>query len=309
MKNTRAWMRAVLFLLLLAAPTRADDQPPPSEPPRDQAPKQSLKAINKALTDPVSEAWSIALQQNFFRISPGLGQEEHWNSQLLFQGAFPVALTPEWDLITRPSIEFFDSQPHPEPEDPAHIERTTAFGDIILLQLFAPRRELSSNWIFGVGPTWIFPSGSSRWTTTGKWQVGPAAAFGYLSDKWILAALFQNWTSFGGSGPFATNSMNLLPLAVYFFPNGWSVGYAGNILANWKASATNVYTVPIGLQVGKVSILGPIPLKLVLAAEWMPVHPAIGQVWNVQLTIQALRPKLLRGYLNDPSTLKLRWEE
>ena len=303
-------MRPVLFLVLLAAAARAEDQPAPSEHSRDQAPKQSLTAINKALTDPVSEAWSIALQQNFFRISPGLGQEEHWNSQLSFQGAFPVAVTPHLDLITRPLIELIDSQPHPQPDDPTHIERTTAFGDFVLLQLLVPKREWIGNWLFGVGPTWIFPSGSSRWTTTGKWQVGPAAVFGYLSDKWILAALFQNWTSFGGSGPVATNSMNLQPIAAYFFPNGWSVGYSGNILANWRASATNVYTVPIGLQVGKVTILGPLPVKLALAGQWMPVHPqAFGQIWNVQLTIQALRPKLLRGYLNDPSNLKFRWEE
>jgi len=276
----------------------------------DQARKQALTAINKALTDPVSEAWSIALQQNFFRVSPGLRYEEHWNPQLFFQGAFPVAVTPHLDLISRPLIELIDSQPHPQPDDPTQIARTTAFGDFVLLQLLVPRREWISNWLFGVGPTWIFPSGSLRWTTTGKWQVGPAAVFGYLSDKWILAALFQNWTSFGGSGPVATNSMNLQPIAAYFFSNGWSVGYSGNVLANWRASATNVYTVPIGLQVGKVTILGPLPVKLALAGQWMAVHPqAFGQIWNVQLTIQVLRPKLLRGYLNDPSSLRFRWEE
>lgn len=300
----------LLLVLLIAAPTRAEDQPATTEPSGEKPRKQSLTAINKALTDPVSEAWSISLVENNFRISPSIGQGERWSSQLQFQGALPIALSPNWDLITRPSIALFSSVPHPQPENPTKIDRTTAFGDIVLLQLLSPRRELLSNWILGVGPTWIFPSGVSRWTTLGKWQVGPAAAFGYLSDKWILAAVFQNWTSFGGSGLFATNSMNLQPIAAYFFPNGWSLGYSGNILANWKASATNAYTVPIGLQVAKVMILGPVPVKLALAAQWMPLHPAdFGQVWNVQLSIQALRPKFLRGYLSEPSSLKFRWEE
>jgi len=299
----------LLLVLLFATRARAGDEPAPPTP-EEEARKKSLTAINKALTNPVSEVWSIAFQQNFLRVGPGIGQGERWNPNLLFQGALPVALTPNWDLITRPSIALFDSQPHPRPEDPVEIDRTTAFGDIVLLQLLAPRREFLGNWLVGLGPTWIFPSGVSRWTTSGKWQVGPAAVFGYLSDKWILAALFQNWTSFGGSGPRATNSMNLQPLVAYFFPNGWSVGYSGNILADWKASATNVYTVPIGLQVSKVTILGPLPIKLAFGVQWMAVHPAtFGQVWNAQILIQILRPKLLRGYLNDPASLRFRWEE
>jgi len=64
------------------------------------------------------------------------------------------------------------------------------------------------------------------------------------------------------------------------FPNGWSIGYSGNILANWKTSATNAYTVPIGVQVSKVFKFGALPaVKLALGGQWMPVHPVnFGQV-------------------------------
>jgi len=115
-------------------------------------------------------------------------------------------------------IDLSHSQPHPQPDNPMDIERTTAFGDVILPLVIAPSKELAGNWLLGLGPTWIFPTGVSRWTTSGKWQVGPAAVLGYLSEKWILGAFFQNWTSFGGSGPSATNSMNLQPIAAYFSP-------------------------------------------------------------------------------------------
>gem|GEM_PF-6050823 len=37
----------------------------------------------------------------------------------------------------------------------------------------------------------------------------------------------------------------------------------------------------------------------------MPVHPAsFGQVWAIQLFVQALRPKLLKGYLSDPANVQ-----
>jgi hypothetical protein len=221
----------------------------------------------------------------------------------------PFSITPNLDLITRPYVELFNSQPHPAPGKPGELDRTTAVGDIVLLQLLVPRREWIGNWLLGVGPTWVLPTGSSQWTSSGKWQVGPAGILGYLSEKWILAALVQDWKSFGGSGPLELSSMSLQPIATYFLPHGWSVGYSGTLLANWNQGVTDRYTIPVGLQIGKVVLFGSTPVKIALAGQWMPVHPdRFGQAWNVQLLLQVLRPKLVRGTLSDPSSLRLRWD-
>ncbi len=320
--KTRAGLAiAALLALLVSVSARAEDPPETTAPPPDQpdataqpptkSRQESLTAINKALTDPVSEAWSIGLLSSSFRISPGGDRQDRWSSDLLLVGGFPVSVTPNWNFITRPSIFLFHSQLHPQPSDPTHLERTTAFGDIVLLQLIAPSKQLVGNWLIGIGPTWILPTGVSAWTTSGKWQVGPAGLLGYLSEKWILGALVQNWRSFGGSGPFKTNSLNLQPIAAYFLGSGWSIGYSGNILANFEVSRSeNVWTVPVGVQISKVVLLGPVPVKIALSGQWMPVRQTtLGQVWNVGLLVQALRPKLLRGYLSEPSSLRLRWEE
>jgi len=86
------------------------------------------------------------------------------------------------------------------------------------------------------------------------------------------------------------------------------VGYSGNILANWKTSATNAYTVPIGMSVSKVLKLGPLPVRFALAGQWMPVHATnFGQAWNLQLTIAPVLPKLIRGNLLDPESLQFGW--
>ncbi len=316
MKGTRTMATMLLTVLLLAPAARGSDEatatePSTTEPAASPTPTASLTAINKALTDPVSELWSLSLVQNNFRLSPGGGSSERWNSRLQFQGAMPISLTPYLDLVTRPSIELFNSQPHPVPGQPGAIDRTAAFGDMVLQQLLVPRREQVGNWLLGVGPTWIFPSGSSKWTSTGKWQVGPTAVLGYLSGKWALAAVFQDWHSFGGSGPIDLHSMSLQPIAAYFLPEGWSVGYSGNMLANWTAIGNDRFTIPVGLQVSKVVLLGSTPVKIGLAGQWMPVHPTrFGQVWNVQLAVQVLRRKLVKGYvLSDPANVKFRWED
>lgn len=304
-----AVMLALAASLVAPAAVAETAEPAAAESGEKARAKASLTAVNKALTDPVSAVWSIGLSQNNFRITPGPGTDERWNSRLQFQAAMPITLTPYLDLITRPYIEFMNSQPHPVPGRPGEIDRTIAMGDIVLLQLLAPRRDWIGNWLLGVGPTWSFPSGTSQWTSSGKWQVGPAGVFGYLSDRWILAGLVQHWESFGGSGPFDVRFMSVQPIVARFLPNGWSIGYSGNALANWSLESTERYTVPVGLQVAKVVMLGTTPVKVAVAGQWMPVHPTrYGQVWNVQLFLQILRPKLLRGALSDPASLEMRWD-
>jgi hypothetical protein len=38
--------------------------------------------------------------------------------------------------------------------------------------------------------------------------------------------------------------MNLQPIASIFLGYGWSVGYSGNILADWKAPSGDIWTAP-----------------------------------------------------------------
>jgi hypothetical protein len=291
-------VRSILALLcvvvaLSTAPLWAADAPLGDEA------QGSLTEVNKQLTNPVSSLWSISFQQNNYILDMGPGRNDRWNSNLNFQPVLPVALTSNWNLITRPVITLFNSMPHPDPHNPTEMERTTAFGDIVLLEMFSPSPKLVGNWLLGLGPTFIFPTASSDYTGQGKYQVGPAALVGYLSEKWILGAFIQNWTSFAGSGNRKdTNQMNFQPLAVYFLPHSWSIGYSGNILANWKADGGNVWTFPIGLSIAKVFKLGPLPVKIALGGQYMPIHPDIGgQKWNIQLSVTPVIPKLIKGNL------------
>ena len=157
----------------------------------------------------------------------------------------------------------------------------------------------SGNWVLGAGPTFIFPTATSHFTGQGKWQAGPSVVVGYLTKEFFIGVFPQQWWSIGGEhGRPDTNQMNLQPIATIFFGEGWSLGYSGNILADWTASSDNVWTVPIGLGLAKVVKLGRLPVKIQLAVQHMPVHPRIsGQEWNVQVSITPVLPKLIKGVL------------
>lgn len=273
-----------------------------------RAEEDSATELNKQLSNPVSSLWSIAFQQNNYRIKPYRGEDERWNSNLNFQPVLPLAIDDDWNLITRPVVTAFDSVPHPRQEIPAlEWSRTETFGDTVLLELLSPSEKLVGKWLLGAGPTFIFPTANSEWTGQGKYQVGPAGIVGYLDEKWILALFPQQWYSFSGAGSSraSTSQMNLQPVAAWFLEDGWSIGYSGNVLANWKADGGNVWTVPIGLAVGKVTRFGKLPVKIQVAAQYMVARPEeFGQKWNLQIMFVPVLPKLIRGNLTDPSSLE-----
>jgi hypothetical protein len=310
--TSRRWATLLAIALLVAtqaaaAAYAAGPAPASTAEPPEKAP--SLTDVNKQLTNPVSELWSITFQQNNFRLTYHFPGEDgtRWSSNLLFQPVLPIAISPKWNLVSRPVIPLFASQPHPQETDPSNIHQATAFGDITFMQLVSPSARLVGGWLLGAGPTWMFPTAGSRYTGSGKYQVGPAAIVGYLSDKWIAGALFQDWWSFAGRDDRAsTRSMNLQPFASYFLRDGWSVGYSGNILADWEAKKSDdVWTVPIGVAVAKVVKLGKLPVRLALAVQYIPIHPQeFGQTWNLQLTVAPVLPKLVKGNLSDPKSLR-----
>jgi hypothetical protein len=251
---------------------------------------EDASELNRQLTNPVSSIWSIANQFNNFELNNG-----HWNNNWNFQPVMPVSLTKDWNLITRPVMPFYNIVPHETA--PGQFERAAGLGDLALLELLSPAH--SGNWVLGAGPTAIFPTATSEFTGQGKWQLGPSVVVGYLTKEFFIGVFPQQWWSIGGEhGRPDTNQMNLQPIAAIFFGQGWSVGYSGNILANWNAPSEDVWTVPIGLALSKVVKFGRLPVKLQLAVQYMPVHPRIsGQEWNVQVSITPVLPKLIKGVL------------
>jgi hypothetical protein len=246
--------------------------------------------LNRELSNPVSSLWSISNQFNNFELNNG-----QWNNNWNFQPVLPVALTKDWNLITRPVMPFYNIVPHEV--HPDEFARDTGLGDLALVELLSPAH--SGNWILGAGPTAIFPTATSVFTGQGKWQLGPTAVVGYLTKQYFIGVFPQQWWSIGGEHfRQDTNQMNLQPIATLFFSEGWSFGYSGNILANWNAPPHDVWTVPIGLGLGKVVKFGRLPVKINLAVQYMPVHPRIsGQEWNVQVSITPVLPKLIKGVL------------
>jgi hypothetical protein len=254
---------------------------------------QSLDAVNKQLANPISSTWALFLQQNTY----WLNKPERNVVNLQFQPVLPVALTENWNLITRPVLQVMNSTPYLN--ESGNLHRITGFGDTILTTMLSPTARLTGPWLLAAGPSFIFPTASNSRLGQNKWQVGPAGVFGYLGGKWIAGVFPQQWFSVGGPGPQTFSQMNIQYFFTYLPGDGWGLGTSPNILVDWYAKkSSNEITFPIGPQVSKVVKIGQLPVKFAVQFQYMPVHPdAFGQKWNLQFAIIPVIPKLIGGNL------------
>lgn len=259
--------------------------------PAESDPHQmSAHDLNQQVTNPVGTIWCLQSQINNYQLDNG-----QWNNNWNFQPSLPVSLTNDWNLITRPVIPLYNTVPHRNASD--QFVDTTGLGDTILLTQLSPAH--SGNWLLGLGPTFILPTATSQFTGQGQWQVGPGGVLGYLTKDFILGVFPQQWWSVAGrAGRRETNQLNVQPFGSIFFGDGWDIGYSGNILADWTAPRGQIWTVPLGINVGKVIKFGRIPVKIQVALQYMVIHPEdSGQKWNIQVQFTPIIPKLITGTL------------
>jgi hypothetical protein len=283
------------FVVVGNASAQTTPNPAPVDESKLPDSQKSETEVNKELSNPISSIWALQIQENTYFIHPGIEDKSSRNAvNVQFQPVLPLALTDDWNLITRPVFQLVNSVP--VPTRTGRIYQATGFGDTILATLLSPSPRLAGPWLLGAGPTFIFPTGTTTNVGQKKWQLGPGGVFGYLGEHYIVGVFPQQWFSVGGNGSKQTSQMNVQYFAAYFLPHGWSVGTSPNILINWYASDGNKLTFPIGLNVSKVQKLGILPVKFQIQGQYMPVNPAVfGQRWNIQVAITPVIPKLVKG--------------
>jgi hypothetical protein len=148
----------------------------------------------------------------------------------------------------------------------------TEFTDMELFDLFLSNwpdpKETGFGW--GVGPTFVFPTG--RVPSAGKhaWEVGPAAAAKYLGVPHLMVGfLFQNPISFAYTNSSATpqSQFEFQPLISYTLGGGWYVKSSDSTwTVNWRHGSST--KIPISLGFGRVWKFEGLQLNPWVSGEW-----------------------------------------
>ena len=273
-----------------APPSTGADEGPSSGDASGAFEELDLEELNRRLENPLSNLWSLVLQENLELVEGDLVAGTETSNVLFFQPFLPVPVGRDKLLAIRP---VFPLVTVPDPDaaaDGSGSGHTTGFGDMQLFTAVGPDR--TDGLVWGVGATFIFPTASSDALGRGKYQAGPAGMLFKLGKRWTLGTLVQHWTSVAGDASRAdTNRTDIQYVARRQLPGAWSIGMGPTISINWEADPGNRVTFPVGLGITKTLRWGKVPIKLRFEPQYSLIKPeAAGTAWNFRFQIAPVIP-------------------
>lgn len=161
-------------------------------------------------------------------------------------------------------------------------------GDSFLQFFFAP--HIKSDWKWGVGPQISVPTHTDSDLKGPDWGAGLAGVVtGEIVPNLSFSGIIGNHWSFDGN----YNTASIQPILFYNIDSipGAYVGYNSVISADWEADSDNVWTVPLGLSIGKTFDMGGgHGLDLLIGPYWNAVRPDGAASWVLRFGVNWLFP-------------------
>ncbi|HEY6282102.1 MAG TPA: hypothetical protein VIW72_10010 [Burkholderiales bacterium] len=263
---------AVLFF---AAEVSAQEVEKKTEPP---APTQAN--LVKQANAPISDLLQIRFQDSYAPVFQGAhGQGNVFSIN-------PIIPVPEFAAF--PFTQLLSLL---IPAAVTTSQGVTGFGDLKLLDFVLVSRD--PEFVWGIGPVFIFPSATDRTTGQGKWQAGPAAGAAYNRGNLAIGVLAQNPISFAGENDrSSTNFLILQPFATYQLGAGWFLKTEPSMLFNWR---THGNTLPVNLGVGRVFKIGNQTVNCFVEPFWNASNDGPAPRYGITFGFYLLYPNIYQS--------------
>ena len=199
---------------------------------------------------------------------------------------FPQLVRPTFTLVTVPS---------------SRSGTRTEFGDLPLFDIVALPWP---NWketgiLVGVGPTFVFPTATSKSAGQGAWQAGPALGGIYTGVSGLLVGFIaQNPISFAYTSP-SRPPQSTFEFQPIFELHIWEKWYLRSAEANWTMGwhRHSPTMLPLSLGIGRTLVHpGMPPMSLFVTGQWMvyrqfaPVAPQTTINFGMTVAFPQFRP-------------------
>lgn len=236
--------------------------------------------LTKKLSNPVASLISFPLQGNFdMRMGDGSG----WRYTLNIQPVIPVALNPNWNMISRTIMPFIHQSNVTAPG-----ASQTGLGDITQSLFFSPNK--SEPFVWAVGPVFLVPTATNANLGTQKFGIGPTVLVLKQSHGWTVGVLANHvWSVAGKSSRASVNSTFLQPFLSYNTKDGWTYGVNTESTYDWRSGA---WSIPIIPSVSKLVRFGKQPISFGGGVKCWVTTPTGGpETCSVRIIVTALFPK------------------
>ena len=233
----------------------------------DAAPKDAADDLSRQATDPTASLMSLGLIGGYsgpYRgNAPGL--DDH-TTRIKFQPVIPFKA---WgaDNILRVSIPYTTGG-----------RGETGLGDVSIFDLVVIHEDWGR---WGIGPVMTFAGDVDA---PDPFVAGPAIGGVYQVDKGLNVGLF-NQNVFGGD----TAISQFQPIVAYQLGDGLALsGGDLQFIYDWKHDRWQ--SVPIGLQIGKVTRIGGQPMRFAFNPQYEMLHDDGLPRWTLNLSVTLLVP-------------------
>ena len=236
----------------------------------------SADVANK-LQNPIADLIHIPLESNF---EFGIGSDDQFAYILNIQPVIPIPLGSHLKVISRSILPVMDQ---PSSSGEGH---TFGLGDWTQSFFFAPAGNTA--FVFGVGPVFSIPTGTSSDLGSGKWGIGPTGVALYSKSGFTIGLLTnQIWSFAGPSDRSSVSQLLLQPFIAYTFKIAFAIKLQTETNYDWE---NEQWTVPLELGVSQTVAFGKLHVSFSVAGRVWVEGPSTAPDWAIRVPITFVLP-------------------
>jgi hypothetical protein len=264
-----------------------------------ESPAEAAEAdtLAKQLSNPISSLISVPFQANEdFGYGPS---HNGYKFTLNIQPVIPISISKDWNLILRTifpivsqhDLFYVENLPKNSPLQPQNRSQD-GLSDTTQSFFFSPKKPGPFGLIWGLGPVFLYPTGTHPFLGTGTFSIGPTVVVLKQTGPWTAGALMnQLWSVVIEEHRSSLSQMFLQPFVAYTTKTHTTFTLSSESTANWNNTPGDAkWTVPLIFQISQILRIGKQPISLQIGGKYYADSPRYGPDWGVRFALTLLYP-------------------
>jgi len=253
--------------------------------------------LAKELANPIASLISVPFQANE---DWGYGPTGNgYKFTLNIQPVVPISISKDWNLIIRTifpivsqhDLFYFANLPKDSPLQPQNRSQD-GLSDTTQSFFLSPKKPGPFGLIWGLGPAFLYPTGTHPLLDTGTFSIGPTFVVLKQAGPWTIGALMnQLWSVVISEDRSSVSQMFVQPFISYTTKTHTTFTIDTESTANWNATSDDgKWTVPVIFQISQILKIGRQPISIQIGGKYYADSPRYGPNWGVRFNLTLLYP-------------------